>query len=103
MATKIAKDKIKVVDDAEKRAAAAKKALPLAEKRLAELTTKQNEMDLKLAEAASLNVALIEELADLCAVLEAYENKSYDEGFADAKRGVEPIVKEARQLSFREG
>ena len=102
-ATKIAKDKIKVVDDAEKRAVAAKKARPLVEKRLAELTTKQNEMDMKLAEAASLNVALIEELADLRAALEACENKSYDEGFADAERGVEPVVKEARQLSFREG
>ena len=60
-------------------------------------------MDLKLAEAASLNVALIEELADLRAALEACENKSYDEGFANAERGVKPVVKEARQLCFREG
>ena len=60
-------------------------------------------MDLKLAEAASLNVALIEELADLRAALEACENKSYGEGFANAERGVKPVVKEARQLCFREG
>ena len=64
---------------------------------------KQNEMDLKLAEAASLSVALIEELADLWAALEACENKCYNEGFADAKEGVEPVVKEVRQLSFQEG
>ena len=60
-------------------------------------------MDLKLAEAASLSVALIEELADLWAALEACENKCYNEGFADAKEGVEPVVKEVRQLSFQEG
>ena len=103
VATKTAKDKIKVADTAEKRAAATKKARALAEKRLAELTTKQNEMDLKLAEAASLNVALTEELVDLRAALEACENKWYDEGFADTERGVELVVKEARQLSFQEG
>ena len=57
-------------------------------------------MDLKLAEATSLNVALIEELVDLRAALEAYENKWYDEGFADTERGVELVVKEDRQLSF---
>ena len=72
-------------------------------KRLAELTTKQNEMDLKLAEAASLNMALNEELADLRVALEASENKWYDEGFADAKEGVEPIMREGRKLSFQEG
>ena len=47
-------------------------------------------MDLELAEVASLNVALIEELADLRATLEACENKWYNEGFADAEEGVEP-------------
>ena len=75
----------------------------MVEKRLAELTTKQNETDLKLAKAASLNVALNEELADLRATLEACENKWYDEGFVDAEEGVEPITREARQLSFQEG
>ena len=64
-ATKMAKDKIKAADAAKKRATAVEKARALAEKRLAELTTKQNETDLKLAEVASLNVALIEELANL--------------------------------------
>ena len=102
-ATKTAKDKIKAADAVEKRATVAKKARALAEKRLAELTTKQNETDLKLAEAANLNVALTKELAYLWAALEACENKWYNKGFADAKEGVEPVIKEARQLSFQEG
>ena len=58
---------------------------------------------MKLAEAASLNSTLSEEVADLRAALEACENKWYDEGFADAEKGVEPIVLQARQLSFWEG
>ena len=70
-ATKTAKDKIKVADAVEKRAAVEEKARALAEKRLTELTMKQNEMDLKLVEAVSLNVALTKELADLRAALEA--------------------------------
>ena len=74
----------------------------MVEKRLAELTTKQNETDLKLAKAASLNVALNEELADLRATLEACENKWYDEEFSNAEEGVEPIIKEARQLRSEE-
>ena len=56
-----------------------------------------------MVEVASLNVALTEELADLQAALEACENKWYNEGFADAEEGVEPVIKEARQLSFQEG
>ena len=102
-ATKTAKDKIKTIEATEKKVAAVEKARALAEKRLTELTTKQNEMDFKLAEAASLNVALTEELANLRATLEACENKRYNEGFADAERGVEPVVNEGRQLSFQEG
>ena len=70
---------------------------------MAELTTKQNETDLKLVEATSLNVALTKELADLRTALEAYENKWYDEGFVNAEENVEPVIKEARQLSFQEG
>ena len=102
-ATKTAKDKIKASDAAKKRVVAAKKARALVEKKLAELITRQNETDLKLAEAASLNVALNEELTDLRAVSEVYENKWYDEEFTDAEEGVEPAIREARQLSFQEG
>ena len=102
-ATKTAKDKIKAADVVKKRVAATEKALELAKKRLAELTTRQNETDLKLVEAASLNVALNEELANLQAALEACENKWYDEEFANAEEGVEPVIKEAQQLSFQGG
>ena len=56
-----------------------------------------------MAEAASLNSTLSKEVADLRAALEACENKWYDEGFADAEKGVELVVLQARQLSFREG
>ena len=44
-----------------------------------------------MAEAASLNLAQADEVANLKAALEAYENKWYDEGFVDAKESVEPI------------
>ena len=51
--------------------------------------------ELKLAEAQSLNTTLAEELTDLKAALEAYENKWYNEGFADAENSVEPVVRQA--------
>ena len=69
-------------------------------KRFAELVMQQNEMEVKLAKVASLNAILSEEVADLRAALEACESKWYDEGFADTKKGVEPIVMQAWQLSF---
>ena len=77
---KTAKDKTKAPDAAEKRAVAAEKVRVLAEKRSVELVMKQNEMDLKLVEAVSLNVTLVEELANSRAALEACENKWYNEG-----------------------
>jgi len=72
----------------------------MAEKRSAELLAKQNEMDLKLAEAINLNTAQAEELADLRAALEACEEKWYNEGFTDAKNSAEPILNQARRLGF---
>ena len=99
-AVKTAKEKTKTADATEKRAVAAEKSQALAEKRSAELVSKQNEMDLKLAKATSLNITLSEEVADLRAVLEACKNKWYDEGFVDAEKGMELVVMQARQLSF---
>ena len=64
-AVKIAKEKIKAADTIEKKAAATEKARALAKKRSAELLAKQNEADLKLVEAVSLNTAQVEELVDL--------------------------------------
>ena len=102
-AVKTAKEKTKIADFAEKRAVAVEKSQALAEKRLTELVSKQNETDLKLAKVVSLNVTLSEEVANLQAALEACENKWYDEGFADAKKDIEPVVMKAQQLSFQEG
>ena len=95
--------KIKVADTAEKKAVAAEKNRALAEKRSAKLLAKQNEMDVKLAKAISLNTAQAEELADLRAALEASEEKWYNEGFANAENSAEPIVNQARRLGFEAG
>ena len=51
--------------------------------------------ELKLAEAKSLNLAQVDEIADLKAALEACEEKWYNEGFMDAKNSMEPIVYQA--------
>ena len=95
IAVKTAKEKIKVADIAEKKAPAAEKNRALAEKRSVELLAKQNETDVKLAEAISLNMAQVEEFADLRAALEACEEKWYNEGFADAENSAEPVVNQA--------
>ena len=102
-AAKTAKEKLKAAESAEKKAAAAEKNRALAEKRCAELLTKQNEMEVKLAEAISLNTSNAEELADLRAALAACEQKWYNEGFADAKKSAEPVVAQARNLGFEAG
>ena len=73
------------------------------EKRSAKLEAKLGEIELRLAEAVSLNTARAEELADLKVALEACENKWYNEGFADAKNSIKLIIQEARKLTFEEG
>ena len=70
---------------------------------LAEAEDKVRAIKLKLAEAANLNLAQADEIADLKAALEAYENKWYDEGFTNAENSVEPIVHQARSHGFKEG
>ena len=75
----------------------------MAEKRCAEILAKQNETEVKLAEAISLNTANAEELADLRAALAAAEQKWYNEGFADAENSAEPVVPRARNLGFEAG
>ena len=97
------KEKTKAVVITEKKAAASEKARVLAEKRSSELEGRLGETELKLAEAVSLNTAQAEEFADLKAALEACENKWYNEGFADAENSTEPIMNEARKLSFEQG
>ena len=71
----MAKEKLKAAESTEKKASAAEKNKALAEKRCAELLTKQNETEVKLAEAISLNTTNAEELADLRAALAAAEQK----------------------------
>ena len=99
-AAKTAKKKLKAAESAEKKAAAAKRNRALAEKRCSELLAKQNETDVKLAEAISLTTSQAEELTDLRAALEACEQKWYNEGFADAEKSMEPVVSQARRLGF---
>ena len=48
-------------------------------------------------------MAHIEEITALKAALEAFEKKWYDEGFADAKNSVEPIIHQAGRHRFRKG
>ena len=95
MAVKTVKEKMKAAEITEKKAAAVEKNKALTEKRSAELLTKQNETDVKLAKAINLNTTQAEELADLRAALEAYEEKWYNEGFVDTENSVEPVVTQA--------
>ena len=99
----MAKEKLKATESAEKKAAAAEKNRALAKKRCAKLLAKQNETEVKLAEAISLNTANAEELADLRAALAAAEQKWYNEGFADAENSAEPVVARTRNLGFEAG
>jgi len=64
-----AKDKGKA---AKKRAQAFEKARILAERRLTEMDVKLGGIELKLAEAESLNLAQVDEIADLKVALAAF-------------------------------
>ena len=103
LVVKTAKEKLKAAESAEKKAATAEKNRALAEKRCAELLTKQNKMEVKLAEAISLNTSNAEELADLRAALAAAEQKWYNEGFANVEKSAESVVAQARNLDFEAG
>ena len=98
-----AKDKGKAAEVAKKKTRASEKAQILAEKRLINMDMKLGGMELKLVEVESLNLAQVDEIADLKAALEVCEEKWYNEGFADAENSVEPIVYQARWHGFEEG
>ena len=102
-ATKTIKEKIKAAETIEEKAVAAEKNRALAKKRFTKLLAKQNKTNVKLAEVISLNTAQAEELADLKAALEAYEEKWYNEGFAEAENSTEPVVNQAQRLGFEAG
>ena len=99
-ATKTIKEKIKAAETIEEKAVAAEKNRALAKKRFTELLAKQNKTDVKLADVINLNTAQAEELADLKAALEAYEEKWYNEGFAEAENSTELVVNQAQRLGF---
>ena len=67
------------------------------------MEAKLGETEPKLVQVESLNLVHVDEVADLKAALEACENKWYNEGFADAKNSIEPIVHQARVQGFDEG
>ena len=102
-AVKTAKEKAKIAEAAERKAAEVEKFRASAEKRCSDLLAKQNETELKLAQALSLNTSHTDEIADLRAGLAAAEQKWYDVGFADAENSVEPVVSGARRTGFEAG
>ena len=67
------------------------------------METKLGGVEFKLAEAESLTLAQVDEIADLKAFLDASEEKRYNEGFAGTENFVEPIVLQARHHEFSEG
>ena len=50
-----------------------------------------------------MNLAHVDEVADMKAALKACEDKWYNEGFADAENSVEPVVHQARVQGFEKG
>ena len=103
VAATMAKEKGKTVEAAEKRVQLAKKAWLVSEKKLNEVEVKLGSTKLKLAEEKSLNLAQANEIVDPKAALDAYEEKWYNEGFADAENSMEPIIHQARLHGFEEG
>ena len=97
------KEKSKATKAAKKKAQSLEKACQAAEKGKAKAKNRLESVELKLAQANTLNLTQADQIADLKVALEAYENNWYDEGFADAKKSVEPVVHQARLHGFGEG
>ena len=98
-----AKEKSKAIEVAEKKAQSSKKAHQLAKKRRAEVESWLEGIELKLAEANSLNLAQANQIADLKVALEACKNKWYDKRFVDVEKFAKPVVHQARLHGFGEG
>ena len=75
----------------------------VSERKLIEMEVKLGSTKLKLAKAESPNLAQVDKIANLKVALEACKEKWYNEGFADAKNSMEPIVHQAQLHGFREG
>lgn len=98
-----AKEKEEAAAAAKEKVRSSEEARLVMEKKLAETEKKLEEVELKLAEVANLNLTQVDTMANLKTALEAYEDKWYTEGFADAENSVEPVVHEARVHRFGEG
>ena len=103
VAADIAKEKGKAVEVTEKKAKVVKKAQLVVEKKLAKVEEKLGGIKLKLAQAESLTLAQVDEIADLKAALDTAKDKGYNQGFADAENSMEPIVHQAQTHGFGEG
>lgn len=64
---------------------------------------KLGRIELKLPKAESLNLAQVNEIADLKVALKACEDKWYNASFMDTKNSVELIIYQARRHGFEEG
>ena len=98
-----AKEKSKAIEVAEKKAQSSKKARQLAKKRRAEVESRLEGIELKLAKANSLNLAQADQIVDLKVALEACEKKWYDERFVDVEKFAKPVVHQAQLHGFGEG
>ena len=67
------------------------------------MDVKLGKTELKLAEAENLNLAQVDEIANLKAALKACKDKWYNAGFTDAENSIEPIVHQAQRHKFEEG
>ena len=67
------------------------------------MDVKLGKTELKLAEAENLNLAQVDEIANLKAALKSCEDKWYNAGFTDAENSIEPIVHQAQRHKFEEG
>ena len=103
VANATAKEKLKAVSTAQKRTQSSKKAHLPVEEKVAEVEGWLEGVELKLAKAASLNLAQANQIADLRSALEAYENKWYDDSFVNAEKSAKPVVYQARLHRFKEG
>lgn len=98
-----AKERGKAAEAAEKKAQSSEKARLLAEQKVVELEGRLEGAELKLAEANSLNLDKADQILDLKIALGAYENKWYNEGFANAKKSAKPVIHQARLRGFGKG
>ena len=95
VAADTAKEKGKAVEVTKKMAKVAEKAQLVVEKKLAKVEKKLGGIKLKLAQAESLTLAQVDEIADLKAAPDTAKDKGYNQGFADAENSMEPIVHQA--------